>query len=496
MSTFTPTLIAIDFLNPNQTEFPWLNRCEKDYETLKKTELPKTSSTLAVPQKTWDMNKIPASPEVKEKVDTGKSSFDILAWYQPLHSYALHNYGIYLTDAGIVKVAESLQTGLIEHNVTLSRRQLLFWAAHILYLHELGHALIERLVYAMEKDTKYYSKAAQTYHGFIFMEEALCNTLVCGMHPLVIEKYCPDEFSQLKQHTHILQTVLIDFMRKQPPGYRDFLPIPVPPHRSHGFIENIKGLLQHLYEIQESTQEQGIRKLLNGVSAYIWKKSWPDLEELQFELWPDQQLEPSTNCPFDDMLQALIPWQIPVYFLNNAENKAWDISCLNSVTEPSKLDWVLKNRENESLLTMINSTVMEKLKSIMKEGKITGSLYLGSGSLGDDLDKKLIDYLPVIDEINGDFLCADNDITSLNNIHSRIKSIKGYIDFSGNKIQESVLGLLKIKDLIAVFWHIPDEPKANSVPIILNNHLLVEKPNILACQEELIDNDLKDYAEL
>jgi hypothetical protein len=496
MSTFTPTVIAIDFLNPNQTEFPWLDRCEKNYETLKKTLLPKTSSTSAVPQKTWDMNKIPASPEVKEKLDTTKTIFDTLAWYQPLHSHALHNYGIYLTDAGIVKVAESLQVGLTAHNITLSRRQLLFWAAHILYLHELGHALIERLVYAMETDTeKYYSKAAQTYHGFIFMEEALCNTLVCGMHPLVIEKYCPDEFSQLKQHTQILQTVLIDFMRKQPPGYRDFLPIPVPPHRSHGFIENIKALLQHLYEIQESTQEQGIRKLLNGVAAYIWKKSWPNLEELQFELWPDQQLEPSTTCPFEDMLQALIPWQTPVYFLNNAENEVWDISCLDRATEPSKQDWVLKNRENESLLTMINSTVMEKLKAIMNEGKITGSVYFGPDSLGDDTNKKLIDYLPVIDEINGDFICAHNHIISLKNIHTGIKTIKGYVDFSDNEIKDSVLGLLKIKELKKVILHHPDHCEIDLVSEIVNKYLN-EKRDQLSCQEDLIDAGLKKYGKL
>jgi hypothetical protein len=64
MNTFTPTFIAIDLLNPNQTEFTWLDRCEKQYETIKKTELPKTSSTSAVPQKTWDMNKILACPHM------------------------------------------------------------------------------------------------------------------------------------------------------------------------------------------------------------------------------------------------------------------------------------------------------------------------------------------------------------------------------------------------------------------------------------------------
>jgi hypothetical protein len=127
MSRFIPKLFSIHLLDPKQIDFPWLDQCEKNYETLKKTELPKTSSTSAVPQKTWDMNKTPACPKVKEELDTGKSSFDILTWYQPLHKHTLHDYGIYLTDAGIVKLAESLQLGLTAHNVRISRKHLDKW---------------------------------------------------------------------------------------------------------------------------------------------------------------------------------------------------------------------------------------------------------------------------------------------------------------------------------------------------------------------------------
>jgi hypothetical protein len=497
MNSFAHKLVVNPWLNPNPIEFPWLERCEKDYETLKNTELPKRSSTSTVPQKIWDMQKIPAKPKTKEDFVPEKSIFELLAWYQPLHNHTLHDYGIYLTDTGIVKVAESLQLGLTEHNIRLTRRQLLFWAAHVLYLHELGHALIERLVYAMEANTEqYYSKAANTYHGFIFMEEALCNTFVCGMYPLVIEKYCPAEFSELNQHTHVMKDVLIDFMRKQPPGYCDFLPIPVPPHRSHGFIENIKALLLHIYEIQESSQEQGIRKLLNGVAAYIWTKSWPNLDKLNFESWPDQQSEPSATCPFDVMLQELLPWQTPVYVLDHAENEVWDISCMARTTVRWEKDWVLKNLENESLLTMINSNVMEKIKDIMEEGKITGSVYFGPGSLGDDTNKSLIDYLPEIDEIDGDFICADNGITSLTKIYEKIKSINGYADFSGNEIESHVLGLLKIKNLKEVIFQHPNHLKLCEVSCILNKHLQINNNIIISFQRVLIENDFDEYGVL
>ena len=154
----------------------------------------------------------------------------------------------------------------------------------------------------------------------------------------------------------------------------------------------------------------------------------------------------------------------------------------------------------------------------MEEGKIKGSVYFGPGSLGDDTNKTLIDYLPEIDEIDGDFICADNGITSLTEIYEKIKSIKGYADFSGNKIQHKVLGLLKINNLKAVYWDIPDDPKANEATKILNQSLKEPKVppdysqapiitnrylepkdrgrDISAYQEELIDANLKDYAEL
>ncbi len=131
----------------------------------------------------------------------------------------------------------------------------------------------------------------------------------------------------------------------------------------------------------------------------------------------------------------------------------------------------------------------------MEEGKIKGSVYFGPGSLGDDTNKTLINYLPEIDEINGDFICDINNITSLTQIHKKIKSINGYADFCCNNIQFEVLGLIKIKNLKAVFWCIPYDKKSNHASIIINKHLKNGR-GVIDCQEELIDAGQKDYAEL
>jgi hypothetical protein len=74
--------------------------------------------------------------------------------------------------------------------------------------------------------------------------------------------------------------------------------------------------------------------------------------------------------------------------------------------------------------------------------------------------------------------------------------------FYTNAIEGGLLNLLKIPYLSQVSVRIGQNSSddINSVRlgkafIIINSHLSNEKRNILLCQEELIDNDLKDYAE-
>lgn len=74
--------------------------------------------------------------------------------------------------------------------------------------------------------------------------------------------------------------------------------------------------------------------------------------------------------------------------------------------------------------------------------------------------------------------------------------------FYTNAIEGGLLNLLKIQDLRQVSLRIEQNSSDDIISlrlgkafIIINSHLSNEKRNILLCQEELIDNDLKDYAE-
>jgi Leucine-rich repeat (LRR) protein len=90
---------------------------------------------------------------------------------------------------------------------------------------------------------------------------------------------------------------------------------------------------------------------------------------------------------------------------------------------------------------------------------------------------------------NGAFTCYDNKLTSLQNIHRHIKFIGGSADFRKNPIKSHVLGLLKIKNLREVWLD------NREVSIIINKHLADDR-DVIACQDELIDADFDEYAQL
>ena len=91
------------------------------------------------------------------------------------------------------------------------------------------------------------------------------------------------------------------------------------------------------------------------------------------------------------------------------------------------------------------------------------------------------------------FHCWDNHLTSLESIHMHVHEIWGNADFRKNPIKSHVLGLLKIKKLQMV------ELDNKEVQKIINKYLHQggKDPSIrdiVDCQEELMDNDLEDYA--
>jgi hypothetical protein len=81
---------------------------------------------------------------------------------------------------------------------------------------------------------------------------------------------------------------------------------------------------------------------------------------------------------------------------------------------------------------------------------------------------------------------------SLHDIHKAInpKDLALYVS-TAVKVTGQVLGLLKMTNLQKLDWAMGAEPKWLKIV-----RKYMESKNILACQEELIDNELKDYAEL
>jgi hypothetical protein len=105
-------------------------------------------------------------------------------------------------------------------------------------------------------------------------------------------------------------------------------------------------------------------------------------------------------------------------------------------------------------------------------------------------DNKLTSLEGAPSSVGGDFFCTANKLTSLHNIHKQIKHIGSeHADFNNNPIKSHVLGLLLIDGLKYVFL---DNKKVEE---IITKHLLGER-DVFACQEELIEAGLEDFAQL
>ena len=93
--------------------------------------------------------------------------------------------------------------------------------------------------------------------------------------------------------------------------------------------------------------------------------------------------------------------------------------------------------------------------------------------------------------IDGSLEAQGNNITSLHNIHKHLKEVgeERYINLKSNPIESHVLGLLLIKNLLEVSL---DNKKVES---IINKHLKGDR-DVVECQEELLNKDLDDYAQL
>jgi hypothetical protein len=113
---------------------------------------------------------------------------------------------------------------------------------------------------------------------------------------------------------------------------------------------------------------------------------------------------------------------------------------------------------------------------------------------------KTLDGIPK--EIDGDCFLSNNKLTNLHNIHHLVETINGKLELLGNPIESHVLGLLKIKKLKNVKFSLLNANSTTSKRIfrlvqlgkIINKYLPLG--DIFACQEELIEAGLDEFAQL
>ena len=100
-------------------------------------------------------------------------------------------------------------------------------------------------------------------------------------------------------------------------------------------------------------------------------------------------------------------------------------------------------------------------------------------------------------KIHGSLNFKKNHLTSLQNIHLLFKGgfIKGFIDFSNNPIKSHILGLMLIPELQGIIFREEEGKDLRQACRIINMHLKADR-DVWKCQEELMDNDLHEFAQL
>ena len=177
-----------------------------------------------------------------------------LAYYAPAHTNKPDRYGIHLTKRGIAKLA--YQVHQLCPGEPLEIVQLA--AVYKLFAHEMCHAWIEDiccLIDFSEGETaprlaRRYAKIQQRYKGYIFMEEAVCNTAAYGwLHNFLCDLTDGREPAMPSFNPQNILNAFEQWMRRQPQGYRDFLAIKEPPHQNEIFVQNICRLLVEVYGV-------------------------------------------------------------------------------------------------------------------------------------------------------------------------------------------------------------------------------------------------------
>jgi len=161
-------------------------------------------------------------------------------------------------------------------------------------------------------------------------------------------------------------------------------------------------------------------------------------------------------------------------------------------------------------------------KRIIRFDKVPGSIYAG---VSQDNPKKIQEiWKTLFDVVNGDLIISGilkdfngvprringrldfseaPGMTSLNQIHQHFEYINERLILP-NSITSDILGVLKVRGLQGISFR-DDFTRdvvssrviyLNKVAEIVNEHLLKSKRDILQCQEDLIDADFKNFANM
>jgi len=91
---------------------------------------------------------------------------------------------------------------------------------------------------------------------------------------------------------------------------------------------------------------------------------------------------------------------------------------------------------------------------------------------------------------DGDFVCKDNRLETLHDIHRSLKHLGGHFIATNNPIKSHVLGVLLIEGVITV------RLDGRRVTEILSKHVRRGRSGLIDCQTELLDNGFEEYAKL
>ena len=246
---------------------------KRDYEKLIQTRFEPYSidgKCVVECQPIWDMANCMSDPkrgeeiQIRRKIQNsnfveGKDPLTCRRWrmehwayYAPAHTSKVDRYGIHLTKRGIAQLAHQVHQLCPKEPLEIIQLA----AAYKLYTHEMCHAWIEEICCLLDfsggetasKLARRYTQTHKRYHGYIFMEEAICNTAAYGSLQNFLSNPAYDREPTMPTFTpkNILNAFK-EVMRSQPAGYRDFQEINELPHQSETFIRNIGRLLVEIY---------------------------------------------------------------------------------------------------------------------------------------------------------------------------------------------------------------------------------------------------------